>query len=130
MKSHCEYVNFDGRAANVTDLHEYAKDHQIPVVNLPIARLSHNDVCRHWSKEYVRMNNGMKFYSGMTIGELAAAYRRALTLDGQLPILVNRQLVIIDGIHRVLKAMLENQDTIRAIILSDQDIVNFFNEVR
>ena len=52
-------------------------------------------------------------------GELASHCKRAMVADLFYPVIVDRDWQVIDGMHRIIKAYVTGQNTIRAVQLPD-----------
>ena len=118
-----KYISIRDRTILVADVFRFAHDNNIPIETLNVSDYSNEDVCRHWTTERLVFNNGI-LYRGLPLKSLAGVIQSldAIDLDASFPIIVGDRSYVIDGAHRLLKAVLSGRKTIRGINLYSSDI--------
>jgi hypothetical protein len=104
-----EVVCENGRVWRVTDLHEAVKDE--PVYQIPLAFI---DLAAH------------KFDSDGGLLAFAMHMRHVQECDADHPIIVDQWGKILDGRHRIVKALLEGRTTIGAKKVPDHTSPTYY----
>lgn len=97
------FIFKDGRKIHSSVFHELAKD--LPIFNLPITE----EILT--SKLYWKKDN---------VWDMVVHIKKVEAADFSYPIILNSEGLIVDGWHRVVKAVIKNYKTIKAVQLTKE----------
>ena len=125
-----KYVNLHDTTIRVLDILKFAKRRNIPVENLKVSDYRQEDVCRHWTSERYEFNDCM-LYKGLSVDYLATVVNdlKNIDLDNSTPIIVINRNYVLDGVHRLLKALVDGREYISGINLYEKDVCELLEEL-
>ena len=96
VKPHEQSCRIGRHHWNVAKLFELSRD--LPVMDIPLAHLN------VWCK-----------YENLTLREMVMHMRAVMAADLSMPIILDEDGEIMDGRHRIMKALLNGEPTIKAV---------------
>lgn len=104
-----------------SEIYRYIKFKKIEEIDVSVESLKAQDILRHWAVQRSIINDKYVFYREFSIGLLTTYLERLKTVKLDKPIIIANNDVV-DGLHRIVKAIMEDIPMVKACVLSSSDI--------
>ena len=119
---------YDGtRSYSVDAIHEYINTTQPPIVRMPVSELEHNLLENCWDVHFTPMELINQYEKTGPWSDVTGHMGRVMLANLAYPIVVigSHPCFVVDGMHRLSKAVLNKHVFITAHVLDDETMKRF-----